>query len=84
MKPITRRIVAAGIAAGVAMTFGSAAGTAAEFTFKLHHLLSAKAPAHTKMLVPWATQVEKNSGGRVKIDIYPAMSLGGKPPQLIR
>jgi len=46
--------------------------------------LSAKAPAHTKMLVPWAAQVTKNSGGKVKIDIYPSMSLGGKPPQLIR
>ena len=73
--------VAAAMALGVA-----AAGQAfaAEYTFKLHHLLSAKAPAHTKMLVPWAEQVAKNSGGRVKIDIYPSMSLGGKPPQLIR
>ena len=25
----------------------------------------------------------KESGGRIKIDIYPAMQLGGKPPQLI-
>ncbi|MDP7546552.1 MAG: TRAP transporter substrate-binding protein [Alphaproteobacteria bacterium] len=84
MNFMSKRILAAGIAAGLAMSFGSPASTAAEFTFKLHHLLSAKAPAHTKMLVPWAKQVEKNSGGRVKIDIYPAMSLGGKPPQLIR
>jgi len=74
-------------AAGLVLVFGlSGAGNAAdpEFVFKLHHLLSAKAPAHTKMLVPWAEQVTKNSGGRVKIDIYPSMSLGGKPPQLIR
>ncbi len=57
---------------------------AAEFTLKLHHLLGAKAPAHTKMLVPWVERIEEASKGRVKIDIYPAMSLGGKPPQLIR
>jgi TRAP-type C4-dicarboxylate transport system substrate-binding protein len=36
------------------------------------------------MLTPWAERIEKASGGRVKIDIYPSMSLGGKPPQLIR
>ena len=57
---------------------------AAEYTFKLHHLLSGKAPAHTKMLEPWAKQVEKNSNGKVKIDLYPAMTLGGRPPELIQ
>jgi len=71
----------AATALGLALT-GAAA--AQEFTFKLHHLLSAKAPAHSKMLVPWAEQVEKNSNGRVKIEIFPSMSLGGKPPELIQ
>src|SRR5215212_3723569 len=46
-----------------------------EFTLKLHHLLGPKAPAQTKMLEPWAQGIEKDSGGRIKIDIYPAMSL---------
>jgi len=76
---------AASAAATAALAVGlTTTAMAADYTFKLHHLLSAKAPAHTKMLVPWAKQVEKNSGGKVKIEIYPAMSLGGKPPQLIR
>jgi TRAP-type C4-dicarboxylate transport system substrate-binding protein len=74
-----------GAVTGAAMMLGmSNGGQAAEYTFKLHHFLSPKAPAHTKMLVPWAEQVEKNSGGKVKIEIFPSMSLGGKPPQLIR
>jgi TRAP-type C4-dicarboxylate transport system substrate-binding protein len=67
--------------------FAAAAGTAAlaqEYTFKLHHFLGAQAPAQTKMLEPWARQVEANSGGKVKIEIYPAMSLGGRPPELIQ
>jgi TRAP-type C4-dicarboxylate transport system substrate-binding protein len=58
--------------------------SAQEYTFKLHHLLSAKAPAQTQMLEPWARAVEDNSGGRVKIEIFPAMSLGGKPPELVQ
>src|SRR5690606_38913668 len=33
---------------------------------------------------PWAERVERDSGGRIEIDIYPSMSLGGTPPQLIR
>jgi TRAP-type C4-dicarboxylate transport system substrate-binding protein len=61
----------------------SGTALAQEYTFKLHHLLSANAPAHTQMLEPWAQQVEENSGGQVKIEIYPAMTLGGRPPELI-
>ena len=60
-----------------------ATGASAQTTLKLHHLLGPKAPAHTDMLVPWAQRVEKATGGKIKIEIYPAMSLGGKPPQLI-
>lgn len=64
----------------------SALGTGAwaqEHVFKLHHFLGAKAPAQTEMLEPWARQVEENSGGQVKIEIYPSMTLGGRPPELI-
>jgi len=54
-----------------------------EFTLKLHHLLGPKSPAQVKMLEPWAKRIEEDSNGRIKIDIYPAMSLGGAPPQLV-
>lgn len=57
---------------------------AQEVTFRLHHLLGAKAPAQTQMIEPWAKQVEENSGGRVKIEIFPAMTLGGRPPELVQ
>lgn len=80
----SRRVALAGALMGLAMAFAVPAQAAPEFVFKLHHFLPAKAPAQTKMLEPWARQVEKNSGGRVKIDIYPSMTLGGSPPQLIR
>ena len=72
------------IVAATALTLFFAGGAfAQDFTFKLHHLLPPKAPAHTKMLEPWAKAVEENSGGRVKIEIFPAMTLGGRPPELI-
>jgi TRAP-type C4-dicarboxylate transport system substrate-binding protein len=74
-----------GAAAGaLAAPFVLRTARAQEFTLKLHHILGPKAPAHTKMLEPWAKRVGDASGGRIKIEIYPAMSLGGTPPQLIR
>ncbi|UCE30167.1 MAG: TRAP transporter substrate-binding protein [Burkholderiales bacterium] len=73
----------AGIAAGLTGLALSTGAGAQQITLKLHHLLGLKAPAHTQMLEPWAQRIEKATNGKVKIDIYPAMSLGGKPPQLI-
>ncbi len=70
-------------AASVVAIMAAPGAMAQEYTFKLHHLLGAKAPAQTQMLEPWAKQVEENSGGKVKIEIYPAMSLGGRPPELV-
>jgi TRAP-type C4-dicarboxylate transport system substrate-binding protein len=57
---------------------------APEFTFKLHHILGPKSPAQVNMIEPWVKAVEADSNGRIKIEIYPSMSLGGTPPQLIR
>jgi len=54
----------------------------AEYTMKLHHFLPPPSMAHSQILQPWADKVMEESGGRIKIDIYPAMQLGGKPPAL--
>lgn len=78
-----KMFLGAGIAALSILGF-SATTIAAEFEFKLHHFLSPKAPAHSKMLAPWAERIEKASNGRIEIKIYPSMTLGGKPPQLPR
>ncbi|MCF8466857.1 MAG: TRAP transporter substrate-binding protein [Sneathiella sp.] len=55
---------------------------AAEVTLTIHHFLGPKSPAHVKMLQPWAERVEKDSGGRIEVKIFPNMALGGKPPEL--
>jgi TRAP-type C4-dicarboxylate transport system substrate-binding protein len=71
------------LAVGIACAAASFGAAGQQLTFKLHHFLGPKAPAQTKMLEPWAERIEKASGGKVKIEIFPSMSLGGKPPQLI-
>lgn len=66
----------------LALLAGSAA-ISAEFTFKLHHFLGATSPSQTETIEPWVKAVEDASGGRVKIEIFPSMSLGGTPPELV-
>ena len=61
----------------------AASAVAAEYNFKLHHFLGATSPSHTETIEPWARAVEEASGGKVSIEIFPSMSLGGRPPELV-
>lgn len=72
--------VASMVLGGLAYTAGA---LAQEVNLRVHHFLSDKHVTHAQVLVPWAEKVEKESGGRIKIQIFPRMQLGGKPPQLI-
>lgn len=55
---------------------------APQVTLKLHHFLPPVANVPTHFLTPWARKVEADSQGRIKIDIFGTMQLGGAPPQL--
>jgi TRAP-type transport system periplasmic protein len=55
---------------------------AQEITLKIHHFLPLTSNPHKFFIQPWADKVTKESGGRIKFQIYPAMQLGGTPPQL--
>ena len=54
-----------------------------EIRLKFHHMLPPVAPGHFAMTAPWVEKVEQGSGGRIKIDIYPSLHLGGQSPLLI-
>ncbi|MBJ6371877.1 TRAP transporter substrate-binding protein [Sedimentitalea arenosa] len=69
----------AAMAAGV----GTTAAFAQEVTLKLHQFLPAQANVPKLVLDVWADNVEEASGGRIKIDRYPSMQLGGRPPELM-
>jgi len=55
---------------------------AQEVTLRLHQMLPPYATIPAQALTPWAEKVEAESDGRISIELYPAMSLGGAPPQL--
>ena len=69
----------------VAAAFAAAALPAAaqEITLKVHHFWPPGAMPPTALLTPWCDSIAKDSGNRLKCQIYPAMQLGGTPPQLI-
>ena len=51
-------------------------------TLTFHHFLSPKAPPHAKIFEPWARNLEKISNGKIKVELFPSMSMGGKPNEL--
>ncbi len=84
---LSRRNLLAGVGttAGLAIAapaVWTSARAQAVVTLKLHHFLPAVSNVQAKLLVPWAEQIAADSQGRIKIDMFPSMQLGGRPPQL--
>jgi TRAP-type C4-dicarboxylate transport system substrate-binding protein len=71
-----------GVAVAAAVLGGVSSARAEEVTLKVHHFLGPKAPQHAKVVEPWCEKLAKESNDRLKCQIYPAMQLGGAPPQL--
>lgn len=70
MKNLSRAIILA-----IGATFGGAAH-AADFTFTFAHVLTEDTP-NARAAVVFKEEVEKNSNGRIEINIRPAAQLGG-------
>lgn len=82
MTGFMKKLAGVGIAALLSATAMSSA-FAQEVTLKLHQFLPAQANVPKLVLDVWADNVEKDSGGRIKVERYPSMQLGGKPPELM-
>jgi TRAP-type C4-dicarboxylate transport system substrate-binding protein len=73
----------AGAAAAALVTpLGAIAQSPAPVTLKFHTFMAPTSNVWTLMLRPWMEKVEKESGGRLRFEAYPAMQLGGTPAQL--
>ncbi|MGI9356212.1 MAG: TRAP transporter substrate-binding protein [Rhizobiaceae bacterium] len=82
MKVLIKSLAAIIIAGGLCAA-ASAAAIAQEVTLKMHHFLPPQANVPKLVLDVWADNVEKDSGGRIKIERFPSMQLGGRPPELM-
>lgn len=78
-------VKAAGAAACAAITMGLSAlpAFAADVTLRMHQFLPAQANVPKNILDVWADKIEAESEGRIEIQRFPSMQLGGTPPQLI-
>ena len=54
----------------------------AQTVIKVHSFSSPQAPDQALHLFPWAEKVSKASGGKLKVEVYTSMQLGGKPADL--
>lgn len=72
------------LATGVVISLLAAPVHAAEVTLKIHHFLPKQSPAQQNFMIPWKKAVEEQSHGRIEVQIYSAMELGGRAPDLIK
>jgi TRAP-type C4-dicarboxylate transport system substrate-binding protein len=61
------------------------ASTAAaqDVTLRLHQFLPPQAPVPAMILKPWSEGLAEASDGRIQVQHFDAMSLGGRPPELM-
>ncbi len=76
MKKMTTLLLGLALAA-----FAQFAG-AADVTLRFHQMLPPQATIPSKAISAWIKHVQEQSGGRIRVQQFPSMQLGGKPPEL--
>ncbi len=56
---------------------------AQEVTLKFHHIWNTQAMASVNVIGPWCDKIAKESANKLKCQVFPAMSMGGTPQQLV-
>jgi TRAP-type transport system periplasmic protein len=77
-----RSVLKTGAAVAMATSSAVALAQAPVVTLKFHTFMSPQSNVWLNMHKAWMDKVEKESGGRIKFEAYPAMQLGGTPVQL--
>jgi TRAP-type C4-dicarboxylate transport system substrate-binding protein len=70
------------LACALALAFGFGTASGQEVVLKVEHFLGPNSTAQQQLLGPWCEKIAKESANKMKCQIYPAMQLGGTPPQL--
>ncbi len=83
MNTTLKSAVLGAVALGLG-AFGQAgpAAAQAEVTLRCQHFLPPMGSVPRFFMEPWAAAIEEQSGGRIDVELYPAMQLGGAPPAL--
>lgn len=78
-----RRTMLSLAGAALAATLTTTTAMAQEVTLRMHQFLPPQANVPKLVLDVWADKVEAASEGRIKVERFPSMQLGGRPPELI-
>ncbi|MFY0691621.1 MAG: TRAP transporter substrate-binding protein [Paracoccaceae bacterium] len=78
MFTLIKRLAATALVAALPVS----AAQAQDVTLRLHQFLPLKASIPALGIAPWIEKVEAESNGRIKVEHFPSMQLGGKPPAL--
>ena len=70
----------AALAALLAST--AAVAHAQDVTLRFQHFVSPASANPTYFMEPWARKIEADSNGRIKVELYPFMQLGGKATEM--
>ncbi|MDP2252460.1 MAG: TRAP transporter substrate-binding protein, partial [Hydrogenophaga sp.] len=82
MTSLKRRSAVVALAALATTTLAGSALAQQTITLRLHQFLPSTATIPARALAPWARKIEAESGGRIKVQLFHTMSMGGTPPQL--
>jgi TRAP-type C4-dicarboxylate transport system substrate-binding protein len=82
MTSLKRRNAVVALAALAATTLAGSALAQQTITLRLHQFLPPSATIPARAIAPWAKKIEAESGGRIKVQLFHSMSMGGTPPQL--
>ena len=81
MKRLLTATFAGALLSGFALM--PTAATSQEVTLRVHSFLPPVANPMKHWVAPWAQKVEKESNGRIKVQVFPSMQLGGKAEQML-
>ncbi len=79
---LNRKQFLGALAGAATLAAAPAAVAQSTVTLRFHQFLPPQAAIPSKAIKPWADKVEQESGGRIKVQLFPAMQLGGRPPEL--
>ncbi|MGH1454480.1 MAG: TRAP transporter substrate-binding protein [Paracoccaceae bacterium] len=68
------------LAAAAVFTTIAGGVAAQEVTIRLQHFVSPNSANPRYFIEPWAEKIEAESNGRINVEIYPLMQLGGRAP----
>jgi len=80
---VKNTLAACATAAAISLGALTSSAIAQDVTLKLHQFLPPQSVVPSQILDVWADKIEADSGNAIKVERYPSMQLGGRPPELM-